>query len=157
VEVGHSDTCRKDGIIRMGNGHISCGLSRLFVEVLVTDSNHGGFFPYQVVQLNCCHALIYARDDLLRDGSRIDVFRIKAIAKSGYTGSDLVELYAFLTSICSTVSPLALVRNSVSSGLQCGEGQVTPCMDSQVDSAKDESETSKGRIELTSLEDEHLV
>jgi hypothetical protein len=70
--------------------------------------------PYQVVQFNCCHALVHARDDLLGNGSRVDMFRVEAIAEPGDTGSDLVELYAFFASIWSTMSPLASDRTSVS-------------------------------------------
>lgn len=54
---------------------------------------------YQIVQFNRCDALVHARDDLLGDGSSIDVLGVEPIAKPGDTSGDLVELYAFFSSI----------------------------------------------------------
>ena len=57
------------------------------------------WFIYQVIELDCCHALIDARDDLLCDGRGIGMVRVQAITKSRDAGCDLVKLDAFLTSV----------------------------------------------------------
>ena len=49
---------------------------------------------YQVVQLYGGDALIDTRDNLLRDGSSVDMFGIQAIAQTGNACSDLVELHS---------------------------------------------------------------
>lgn len=56
-------------------------------------SCHLSGWAYQIVQLNGGDALVDARNNLLRDGSSIDVFCVQAIAQAGNTCSDLVELY----------------------------------------------------------------
>jgi hypothetical protein len=55
---------------------------------------------YQIVKLNGVHTLVDTRDDFLGDGSSIDVLRVEAVTQSRNTGSDLIELHAFLASIC---------------------------------------------------------
>ena len=50
-------------------------------------------WDYQIIQLNSGDALIDTRDDLLGNGSGVNVFRVQAIAEAGNTCSDLVELY----------------------------------------------------------------
>lgn len=54
---------------------------------------------YQVVQLNGVHTLVDTRDDFLGDSSSIDVLGVEAVTQSRNTGSDLIELHAFLASI----------------------------------------------------------
>ena len=49
---------------------------------------------YQVVQLDSGDALIDTRNNLLCDGSSVDVFCVQAIAQAGNACSDLVELHS---------------------------------------------------------------
>ena len=77
--------------------------------------------PYQVVQLNSGHALVYARDDFQGDGSSVDMLGIEAITKSRDTSSDLVELYAFLASIWRGSNLSVLGSNSVAREVEGGE------------------------------------
>lgn len=61
-------------------------------------------FTYQVVELDGRDSLVDARDDLLSDGSSVDMFRIETIAQSRHTCSDLVELHAFFASVYTEFS-----------------------------------------------------
>lgn len=54
---------------------------------------------YQIVQLDGAHTLVDTRDNLLCDGSSIDVLGVEAVTQPRDTGSDLVELNAFFASI----------------------------------------------------------
>lgn len=54
---------------------------------------------YQVIQLDRVNTLVDTRDDLLGDGSGIDVLRVEAVTKPRHTGSDLIELHAFFASV----------------------------------------------------------
>lgn len=47
---------------------------------------------HKVIQLHSRDTLVDARDDLLGDGRGIDVIWVQAIAQSGNTCCDLVEL-----------------------------------------------------------------
>ncbi len=59
----------------------------------------------EVVEFNSGHTLVDTGDDLLGDGSCVNVLRVEAITQSRDTSSDLVKLHAFLASVCSgTVS-----------------------------------------------------
>ena len=59
----------------------------------------GRGYTYQIVKLYSGDALVHARDDLLGDGSSVDVVRVEAITQPGDASSDLVELNALLASI----------------------------------------------------------
>ena len=54
---------------------------------------------YKIVKLNGSDALVDSRDDLLSDGSGINMLSIKAIAETRDTSSDLVKLNTLLASI----------------------------------------------------------
>jgi hypothetical protein len=56
-------------------------------------------WAYQVVEFDCRYTVVDTRDDLLRNGSCINVLWIKAIAKAGNASCDLVELDAFFATI----------------------------------------------------------
>ena len=60
----------------------------------------GSRFAYQVVKLDSSHTLIDTRDDLLGDGSCVDMFGIKSITQPRNAGCDLVELDSLFASIC---------------------------------------------------------
>ena len=64
---------------------------------------------YQVVKLDGGYALVDTRDDLLRNGSSVNVFRIQAIAQAGYTCSDLVELYPLFAVVWYVASQLLII------------------------------------------------
>lgn len=64
----------------------------------------GGKQTYQVIQLNGANTLVNTRDDLLGDGCSINVLGVKAITEPRDTCGNLVELHAFLASICSLYS-----------------------------------------------------
>jgi len=70
---------------------------------------------YQVVQLNGANTLVDTRDDLLCDSSSINMLRIKAVAKSRDTRSDLIELYAFFASVWKNSVVLAQSSTEVAS------------------------------------------
>ena len=57
-------------------------------------------WAYQIVQLHGCDTFVNSRDDLLGDGGGIDMIWVQAIAQSGHTCCDLVELYSFLAVVC---------------------------------------------------------
>ena len=52
---------------------------------------------YQVIELDSGDALIDTRDNLLGDGSGVDVFGVQAIAQTGNACRNLVELYSLFT------------------------------------------------------------
>ena len=56
---------------------------------------------YQIIQLDGSDALVHARDDLHGDSSGIHMLRVEAIAESGHSRRNLVELHAFLAAICN--------------------------------------------------------
>ena len=64
---------------------------------------------YQIVKLDGRYALVDTRDDLLRDGSSVNVFGIQAIAQAGNTSSDLIELYPLFTVVWYIVSQLLII------------------------------------------------
>ena len=64
---------------------------------------------YQIVKLDGGYTLVDTRDDLLRDGSSVNVFRIQAIAQAGDTCSDLVELYPLFAVVWYVASQLLIV------------------------------------------------
>lgn len=68
-------------------------------SVSMKSQNDGSEQTHEIVKFNCCNALVYTRDDFLCDGSSIDMFRIQSITQPRYSGSDLVELDAFFTSV----------------------------------------------------------
>jgi hypothetical protein len=61
-------------------------------------------YTYQIIKLYSGDALVHARDDLLGDGSSIDVIRVEAITQPGNTSCDLIELDTLLASIWSKMS-----------------------------------------------------
>lgn len=65
----------------------------------------------QVVEFDGGDALVDTRDDFLCNCCSVDMIRIEAIAQSGDSGSDLVELNAFFASIYGNVSR-DLIRSS---------------------------------------------
>lgn len=64
----------------------------------------GRVHKYQIVKLYGGDALVYTGDDLLGDGSSINVIRVEAITQSGYTSRDFIELDALFASIWAKMS-----------------------------------------------------
>jgi hypothetical protein len=62
---------------------------------------------YEIVKFDGGDALVNARDDLLRNGSSIDMFGIETVAEPWYSGRDLVELHPFLAAICWKERPVS--------------------------------------------------
>ncbi len=54
----------------------------------------GDASTYQIIKLDCRHTTVYARDDLLGYGDRIDMVYIQAVTQPRDAGRDLVELDA---------------------------------------------------------------
>ena len=54
---------------------------------------------YQIIQLDGGNAMIDAGNDLLRDGSGINMVCVEAITQSRYTSCDLVKLDTLLTAV----------------------------------------------------------
>jgi hypothetical protein len=71
----------------------------------------------EIIELDSRDTLIYTRDDLLGDGSRIDMVGIEAIAQPRDSGCDFVELNAFLASVCRSISIVSsrALENSIGS------------------------------------------
>jgi hypothetical protein len=61
-------------------------------------------YTYQIIKLYSGDALVHTRDDLLGDGSSIDVIRVEAITQPRNTSCDLIELDTLLASIWSKMS-----------------------------------------------------
>ena len=66
---------------------------------------------YQIVKLDGGYTLVDTRDDLLRDGSSVNVFRIQAIAQAGNTCSDLVELYPLFAVVWYVASQSLIIHS----------------------------------------------
>lgn len=61
---------------------------------------------HQVVELYGGDALVDARNDLHRDGGRVDMLRVKPVTQTRHPSGDFVELDAFLASIWREMSVL---------------------------------------------------
>lgn len=66
---------------------------------------------YQIVQLYSGDALVHARNDLLGDGSSVNMVWVETITQSGDPCSDLIELDVLLASIYQDMSKASAARS----------------------------------------------
>lgn len=105
VQVAHGNTGSKNGIVGMGDGHVSGSFSCLFVYSIFLSAQFRNkhilrpLSTNQVIQLNSSNPLVHPRNNLLSDGCSIYMLAVQPVTKTGNTGSDLIELNTFLAAI----------------------------------------------------------